>query len=55
MGQGGIDLGRHEEKKEDIWLYPVTKAPTPPEKSKNKRDSITNATKTWISQRLRTD
>ena len=34
MGQGGIDLGRHEEKKEDIWLYPVTKAPTPPEKSK---------------------
>ena len=57
-GQGNIYLGRHEEKKEEIWLYPVTKAPIPTEKSKKQRDNRTNATKnlhyTTIADRLRT-
>ena len=34
---------------------PMTKAPTPTEKSKKHRDNIKNATKTSITQRLRTD
>ena len=46
------------EKKEDIWLSPMTKAPTPTEKSKKQRDNIKNATKnfdyTTIADRLRT-
>ena len=42
-------------KKEEIWLSPVTKAPTPTEKSKEQRDNIKNASKTSITQRLRTD
>ena len=29
-----------EEKKTDIWLSPMTKAPTPTEKSKKQRDNI---------------
>ena len=33
----------------------MTKAPTTTEKSKKKRDNIKNATKTSITQRLRTD
>ena len=33
----------------------MTKAPTPTEKSKKQRDNTTNAAKTWITQRLRTD
>ena len=28
-----------EEKKEEIWLSPMTKAPTPIDKSKNQRDN----------------
>ena len=36
------------EKKEEIWLSSVTKAHTPTEKSKKKRDNIKNATKTSI-------
>ena len=47
-----------QEKKEDIWLSPVTKAPTPTEKCKKQRDNIKNATKnfhyTTIADRLRT-
>ena len=43
-----------QEKKEEIWLSPMTKAPTPTEKSKKQRDNIRNATKTSITQRLRT-
>ena len=47
-----------KEKKEEIWLSPMTKAPTPTEKSKNDRDNIQNATKnldyTTIADRLRT-
>ena len=46
------------EKKEDIWLSPVTKTPTPTEQSKKQRDNIKNATKnfdyTTIADRLRT-
>ena len=44
------------EKKEEIWLSPMTKAPTPKEKSKKQRDNMKNVTKTFdITQRLRTD
>ena len=47
-----------KEKKEEIWLSPVTKAHTPTEKSKKQRDNIKNATKnfdyTTIADRLRT-
>ena len=47
-----------KEKKEEIWLSPVTKAPTPTEKSKKQCDNIKNATKnfdyTTIADRLRT-
>ena len=46
-----------KEKKDKIWLSPVTKAPTPTEKSKKQRDNIKNATKnfdyTTITDRLR--
>ena len=35
------------EKKEEIWLSPVTKAPTLTEKSIKQRDNIKNATKTF--------
>ena len=41
----------NEEKKEDIWLGPMTIAPTPPEKSKKQRDNIKTATKTFITKR----
>ena len=44
-----------DEKKEEIWLFPMTKAPTPTKKSKMQRDNTKNATKTSITQRLRTD
>ena len=46
-----------EEKREEIWLSPMTKAPTPTEKSKKQRH-IKNATKNFdyktIAGRLRT-
>ena len=44
-----------KEKKEEIWLGPMTKTPTPTEKSKKQRDNTKNATKPSITQRLRTD
>ena len=34
-----------EEKKEEIWLRPMTKAPTPTEMSKGQSDNTNNATK----------
>ena len=44
------------EKREEIWLSPMTKAPTPTEKSNKQRDNIINATKnfdyTTIADRL---
>ena len=48
-----------QEKKEDIWLSPMTKTHTPTEKSKKERDNTKNpATKnfdyTTIADRLRT-
>ena len=47
-----------QEKTEEIWLSPMTKAPTPTEKSKKQRDNTKNATKnfdyTTIADRLRT-
>ena len=44
-----------EEKKEDIWLSPVTKTPTPTEQSKKQRDKIKTPPKALITQLLRTD
>ena len=47
-----------EEKKEDIWLSPMTKAPTPTEKSKKQRDNTKTQPKifdyTTIADPLRT-
>ena len=34
-----------QEKKEEIWLSPMTKAPTPTEMSKGQSDNTNNATK----------
>ena len=36
------------EKKEEIWLCPVTKTPTPTEQSKKQRDNIKTPPKTWL-------
>ena len=44
-----------KEKKEEIWLSPVTKTPTPTEQSKKQRDNIKTPPKTLITQPLRTD
>ena len=43
------------EKKEEIWLSPMTKAPTPTEMSKGQNNNTNNATKSSITERLRTD
>ena len=43
------------EKKKEIWLSPMTKAPTPTEKSKRQRDNTKKPPNTSITQRLRTD
>ena len=45
----------YQEKKEEIWLSPVTKTPTPTEQSKKQRDNIKTPPKTLITQLLRTD
>ena len=51
-------LKANQEKKEEIWLSPVTKTPTPTEQSKKQRGKHKNATKnfdyTTIADRLRT-
>ena len=41
----GHILIRYKEKKEEIWLSPMTKAPTPTEMSKGQSDNTNNATK----------
>ena len=43
------------ERKEEIWLSPMTKAPTPTEKPKKQRDNTQTPQKTSITQRLQTD
>ena len=43
------------EKKEEIWLSHMTKAHSPTEMSKGQSDNTNNATKSSITQRLRTD
>ena len=47
-----------QEKKEELWLSPMTKAPTPAEISKGQSDNTNNATKkfdyTAVADRLRT-
>ena len=45
----------YKEKEEEIWLRPVKKAYTPAEMSKGQSDNTNNATKSSITQRLRTD
>ena len=40
-------INKHKEKKEEIWLSPMTKAPTPTEMSKGQSDNTNNATKTF--------
>ena len=42
-------------KEKEIWLSPMTKAPTPTEQSKKQRDNTQTPPKTSITQRLRTD
>ena len=46
---------RRAYKKEEIWLGPITKAPTPTEKSKKQRGHTKTPPKFSITQRLRTD
>ena len=43
------------EKEKEIWLRPMTKAPTPTEKSKKQRDNTKKPPNTSITQRLQTD
>ena len=47
-----------QEKKEEIWLSPMTKAPTPTEMSKAQSDNTNSATKkfdyTAVADRFRT-
>ena len=50
-----VELPCRQDKKEEIWLSPMTKAPTPTEMSKGQSDNTNNATKSSIKQRLRTD
>ena len=45
----------NEEKKEEISVSRMTKAPTPTDKSKTQRDNTKTPRKTSITQRLRTD
>ena len=51
------DLSIVQEKKdsEEVWLGPMTKAPTPTEKSKQQCDNTKTPPKSSITQRLRTD
>ena len=51
-------MPRVEEKKEGIWLSPMSKAPTPAEMSRGQSDNTNNDTKkfdyTAVADRLRT-
>ena len=40
-----VFLYMYKENKEEIWLSPMTKAPTPTEMSKGQSDNTNNATK----------
>ena len=42
---GEIENTRVEDKKEEIWPSPMTKAPTPTEMSEEQSDNTNNATK----------
>ena len=46
---------RYWEKKEEMWLSPMTKDPTQTEKSKKRRDNTKTQPKTSITKWLRTD
>ena len=55
IGDDGNILNSKQEKKEEIWLSPMTKAPTPTEKSIKQRDNTkTSPNYTTIAIRLRT-
>ena len=41
-----------KEKKKEIWLSPMTKAPTPTEMSKGQSDNTNNATKKFEMKML---
>ena len=51
-------IHKYGEKKEEIWLSPMTKAPTSAEMTKGQSDNINNATKkfdfTMVADRLMT-
>ena len=40
-----VTVYQSKDKKEEIWLSPMTKAPTPTEMSKGQSDNTNNATK----------
>ena len=50
-----VQLCHQQEKKKDIWLSPMTKAPTPTDKFKKQSDYTKTPQKTSIAQQLRTD
>ena len=56
-GSHAIDISKVpiQEKKEEIWLSPMTKAPTPTVKSKMQYDNTKAPPKTSITQGLRTN
>ena len=58
LGRWFVWPGQLEDKKEEIWLSRMTKAPTPTEVSKGLGDNTNNATKkfnyTAIADRLKT-
>ena len=51
-------MEQNNEKKEEFWLSPMTKAPTPAEMSKGQCDNTNNATNKFdyivVADRLRT-
>ena len=50
-----INWENTQKQKEEIWLSPMTKTPTPAEMLKGQSDNTNNATKSSITQRLPTD
>ena len=50
-----MSFDRKREKKEEIWLSPMTKAPSPAEMSKGQSENTNNVIKNSNTQRLRAD
>ena len=53
--KNNVQIVIFREKKEEIWLSPVTKTPTPTEQSKKQRDNTKTPPKSLITQLLRID